>query len=109
MPKLIAHAVVREDPPRVYVAEDEATLNWILALRVVAQTGPNELSESVRLQLQESILDERWGEAVELWIMRTGTPIDVYASSELFLAEDLAMSASEVQFSPLFRDLGQSS
>lgn len=40
MPKLIAHAVVREDPPRV--AEDEATLNWILALRVVAQTGPND-------------------------------------------------------------------
>ena len=106
MPKLVAHAVVREDPPRVYIAEDETTLNWVLALRVVAQSSPQERSEEVRIHLREAILDERWGEAVELWIKLTGTEIDVYTSTELTLQSDTDLSAAEIQFSPLFRDLG---
>ena len=103
MPRIVAHAVVREDPPRVFVAEDELTLSWVLALRVVAQTTSDEFSADVRERLRDAILDERWGEAVELWIERTGTPIDVYPSSEVTMATDTAMGAAEVQFTPLFR------
>jgi hypothetical protein len=31
MSRLIACAVVRDDPPQVFVAEDLETLNWVLA------------------------------------------------------------------------------
>ncbi len=85
------------------------TLNWVLALRVVAQTRVDELTEAVRIRLRQAILDEQWGEAVELWIMQTGTPIDVYASTEIASGYDTALNAAEIQFSPLFRDFGTSS
>lgn len=82
------------------------TLNWVLALRVVAQTEVESLTEEVKLRLRQAILDEQWGDAVELWISQTGTPIDVYASTELASESDTVLSAAEIQFSPLFRDSG---
>lgn len=36
MSTLVACAVVRDDPPRVFVAHDLATLNWVLACQLVA-------------------------------------------------------------------------
>ena len=35
---LVACAVVRDDPPRVFVAQDIDTLNWVLACQLVAKT-----------------------------------------------------------------------
>ena len=41
MGTVVACAVVRDDPPRVFVAEDLDTLNWVLACQLVAKTpGP---------------------------------------------------------------------
>lgn len=48
MSKQLACAVVRDDPPEVYAAEDLETLNWILAVRVVAARRASELSPNVR-------------------------------------------------------------
>ena len=36
MGTVVACAVVRDDPPRVFVAEDLDTLNWVLANQLVA-------------------------------------------------------------------------
>ena len=42
MSTLVACAVVRDDPPRVFVAQDIDTLNWVLACQLVAITPGGE-------------------------------------------------------------------
>lgn len=101
MPSNVACAVVRDDPPQVFIAEDQETLNWVLALRLIARTPGSEFSDDLREALQESLLDERWGEAVELW-MRDRPEVDVYPSFDLFKPRDVELAAQELQFSPLF-------
>ena len=105
MPRVVAHAVVREDPPRVFIANDEATLNWVLAIRLVAESPLGYFSEYVRSQLRKAIMQERWGDAVQLWVERSGIAVDFYPSTELFMASDVAMSEVEVQFTTLFQEL----
>ena len=77
MPKLVSYAVVRDDPPQVFVAEDQDTLNWVLALHLIARTPGRVLPERLRDQLRQALRDEQWGEAVELW-MHDRAEVDVY-------------------------------
>lgn len=103
MPKVVACAVVRDDPPQVFLAEDQDTLNWVLALHLIARTPGRLLPEQLRDQLRQALRDERWGEAVELW-MHDGAEVDVYPSSDLYTAQDVELAALELDFTPLFED-----
>ena len=76
MPKVVAYAVVHQDPPRVFIAEDQDTLNWVLALRLIARTPGRKLPERPRDRLRQALRDEQWGEDVELW-MQGITEVDV--------------------------------
>ena len=104
MSRLVACAVVRDDPPQVFVAEDLETLNWVLALQVVAATPGRNLPRSVRDGLRTALLEERWGDAVELWIVHGDIPVDVYAATDLFAPPDVEFAPAELQFRPLFED-----
>jgi hypothetical protein len=104
MTRLIACAVVRDDPPEVFAADDLETLNWILALKLVAATPSAELGGEVRTELRQALLDERWGDAVEAWIRHRDVAVDVYPSMDFYLSSDVAMAAIEMQFMPLFKD-----
>ncbi len=94
--------MVREDPPRVFLAEDLDSLNWVLALRLIANTPSRDLAPEVRDELRGALLEERWGDAVVAWIERTGVPVDVYPSMELSQAGDVELASLELQFQPLF-------
>ncbi len=48
MGTVVACAVVRDDPPRVFVAENLDTLNWVLACQLVAKTPGSELPPGER-------------------------------------------------------------
>lgn len=100
----VAYAVVREDPPEVYVAEDMDALNWVLALKVVARTPARQLPSGVRSGLRAALLEERWGDAVHQWIDHTQVAVDVYPSMELYQRSDVALGSVEMQFLPLFED-----
>ena len=100
----IACAVVHEDPPAVFVAEDIETLNWVIALRLIAVTPSTDLQPVLREDLRTALLEERWGDAVELWMGFCPGVIDVYPSYDFFTAHDVALAAQELQFKPLFRD-----
>lgn len=105
MPRSVAIAVIKGDFPEVYVADGIATLNWVIALKVIARLSKADLGEGIRDQLQQALLDERWGDAVELWIDKVdGDGIDVYESYELFTGNDVASAAHEMQFLPLFEE-----
>lgn len=103
MPRMVAVAVVHEEPPQVFVADDQETLNWVLALKLIAQTDPAQLPTDLRDALREAVRDERWGDAVQLWMGSRGV-VDVYPSFDLYGSTDVELGAQELQFSPLFRD-----
>jgi hypothetical protein len=103
MPHVVACAVVRDDPPAVFLAADQDTLNWVLALKLIAVTPGRELPEGLRDELRAALREERWGEAVALW-MRDRPEVDVYPSFELYTASDVELAAQELEFTPLFKD-----
>jgi hypothetical protein len=103
MPDFVACAVVRDDPPEVFIAEDQDTLNWVLALKLIAVTPGAELPEGLRHELRTALRQEQWGEAVELW-MHGRPEVDVYPSFELYTAQDVELAAQELEFTPLFKD-----
>jgi hypothetical protein len=103
MARSIACAVVRDDPPLVFVAEDQETLNWVLALRLIACTPGCDLPDSLRNQLRRALRDEQWGEAVQLW-MQNRPEVDVYPSFDLYTSGDVELAAQELDFTPLFTE-----
>ncbi len=104
MGAVVACAVVRDDPPRLFVAEDLDTLNWVLACQLVATTPGRELPRGERAALRQALREQRWGDAVFAFIARTGTAVDVYESTELHAAADAAVGPLELQLTPLFSD-----
>jgi len=103
-----SYAVVHDDPPQVFVAENMDVLHHVLALRVVAQTPGMTLGASLRDRLRKAVLQERWGDALSAWIDHTGIPVDVYPDGlELWTASRLAepeLRPAELEFTPLFRE-----
>ena len=101
-----AYAVIRSEVPKVIAAEDLAVLQWVLAIKVVAQQRPEFLSGERRDQLRQALLDERWGDAVAGWIEVTGTPVDVYDDLEVISREAISEETAglELQFTPLFKE-----
>ena len=103
MARFVACAVVRDDPPQVFIAENQETLNWVLALRLISRTPGPSLPAELREQLREALRNEQWGEAVELW-MQDRPEVDVYSSFELYAESDVELAAQELEFTPLFED-----
>lgn len=103
MARSVACAVVRDDPPQVFIAEDQETLNWVLALRLIARIPGHELADGLRDRLRQALRDELWGDAVEMW-MQNRPEVDVYPSFELYTERDVELAAQELEFTPLFKD-----
>lgn len=104
MPRIVSVAIVNEIPPSVFIAEDMETMNWVLALRLVARTRADEIDADLRELLREALLEERWADAVVLWMEEMEVDVDIYASEDLFTARDVEFASTELQFTPLFRD-----
>lgn len=104
MPRSIACAVVHEEPPQVFVAEDIQTLNWVLGLKLIARIPGREVPEALREPLRAALMDEQWGDAVSIWMQVRPGAVDVYSSFDFHTAEDVALAVEELQFTPLFRD-----
>lgn len=103
MPASVACAVVRDDPPEMFIADDIDTLNWVLALHLIARTPGHEIGAELRLELRAALVDERWGDAVELWLRIHPGEIDVYPSYDFYTPRDVDLAAEELQFTPLFQ------
>jgi hypothetical protein len=103
MARSIACAVVRDDPPMVFVADDQETLNWVLALRLIARTPGREIPDGLRDRLRRALREEQWGEAVQLW-MQNRPEVDVYPSFDLYTSGDVELAAQELDFTPLFAE-----
>jgi hypothetical protein len=106
-PGRIAFAVIRRDPPEVFVAEDEFVLTRLLALNVVATSRPESLpSREVVEDIRTCLLEERWGDAVVRWLECTDEAIDAYPDEEIWTEARLdgERASLEVRMAPLFED-----
>ena len=103
---ILSYTMVQTDPAEVYLADDVDTLQWVLALQVVARTAPGDVGAATADVLRQALLAEEWGQAVFEWINATDIPVDVYPSIQVYEAEHVAMGPAELQFAPLFADPG---
>lgn len=106
-PGRVAFAVVHHDPPDVFIAEDEYVLTRLVALNVVATTRPEDLPSPEALeQLRTCLLEERWADAIYLWLEFSGVAIDAYPDEIVWTesALDAERAALEIRMSRLFRD-----
>ncbi|MDF1597189.1 MAG: hypothetical protein P1T08_14010 [Acidimicrobiia bacterium] len=104
--KGVAYAVVRFDPPGVYLAEDIEVLQRLLALDLVADTDPALLTKEGADELRKALLEERWGDAVVTWMALSGVAVDVYTFLPIYGNGELPteLIGAQLQFKRLFRD-----
>ena len=103
-----AFAIVRQEEPQVFLAEDATVLDRVLALHIVAQLSSGQVTSPGRLEeMRRALLEERWADALAAWIEETGVPVDVYderprvwTGSQL----DTEQASMEIRLSPLFGD-----
>jgi len=103
----VAFAVVHQDPPQVFIAEDEHVLARLVALNVVAPTRPESLpTREAAHELRDCLLEERWADAIFSWVEMSGVVIDAYPDEIVGTeaALDAERAALEVRMTPLFRD-----
>lgn len=72
-----AWAVVNDETPQIFLAEDAQVISRLIALKVVASTEPRVFGAALDT-VRDHLLHERWAEAVLMWMEATDTTIDVY-------------------------------
>lgn len=100
----LSYAIVRDDPPELFLADDVETLQWVLALKLVAGSRPEDLPRGRVDSIRDALVDQRWADAVSEWISATGRVVDVYPGVKVYEVHDVELGAEELQFTPLFRD-----
>lgn len=102
-PGSAAIAVTRDQPAQVLLAENGDVLSRLVALRWVAQTLPSALGDRVDA-IREALLEERWGDAVFLWMEATGSIVDAYPDEDVWTEErlDQDRASFEIRMAPIF-------
>jgi hypothetical protein len=88
----------------VFLAEDDEVLGRVLAIKLVAQTPPEQLGSFVD-EIRGALLDERWADAVLAWMEATGDVVDAYPDDTVWTERQLESDAAalEIRLSPIFR------
>jgi hypothetical protein len=102
-PGNVAVAVTQGEQPQVLLAENGDVLSRLVALRWVAQTAASELGDRVN-GIRGALLEERWGDAVLLWMGATGTIVDAYPDEDVWTEErlDQDRASFEIRMAPIF-------
>lgn len=93
-PGRVAVAVTREDPPRVLIATDDEVLSRAIATNVIAQEDADSFTASELTSVRSALLEERWADAVAIWISATSASVDVYPDEQVLTQDDLSTDAA---------------
>ena len=89
------------------MADDVDVLSRVLALQVVAHTPASAIDDSDVLdRIRTALLEERWGDALALWIEHGGDAIDVYDDVEIWTEDalDVEQASFEIRMAPIFSE-----
>lgn len=102
-PGNVAVAVTRDEQIQVLLAENGDVLSRLVALRWVAQTSPSALGNQLG-PIRDALLEERWGDAVFLWMEATGAVVDAYPDEDVWTEErlDQDRASFEIRLAPIF-------
>jgi hypothetical protein len=87
-PGRVAVGVVRSDPPQIFIAPDAETLSRVIAVRLVARSGPADLDPGALDQVRSALLNKDWVEALTLWMLATGEAVDAYPDEDIVGLDD---------------------
>jgi hypothetical protein len=108
VPRVGAFAIIRGEEPTLLLAESSVLMDRVLALQVVAQLPASAVQSHARLvEMRSALLEERWADAVVLWIEETGLAVDVYTESPKIWTEmdlDSEQTSLEIRVAPLFSE-----
>ena len=100
-----AYAIVKSDPPQLFLADNAQVMSRLIAVKVVAPADP-AIFGSFRVSLvRQALLEERWVDAVVTWMDATGVDIDVYEEYvPVWTEEDLnaELASMEIRMSRIF-------
>ena len=102
-----AYAIVKTDPPQLFLAENEAVISRLIALKVVAREDPDLFPAGRIGVIQDALLEERWADAVVAWMSATDTFIDVYEEYVPVWTEDdldADLASMEIRMARIFDD-----
>jgi hypothetical protein len=102
-----AVAIVKGDPPEVLLAENASVMSRLIALRIVAASDPALFSRDDLRRVRAALLEERWTDAVMVWMETTGTFIDVYEQYVRVWSEnelDAEGTSMEIRMARIFAD-----
>jgi hypothetical protein len=77
----------------------------LLALELVARADPDVLEAAGVLQrVREALLEERWADAVVLWMEATNEPVDAYPDEPIWTEQrlDEEKASLEIRMAPIF-------
>ena len=103
----VAYAVVRGEEPQVFVAENAAVLDRVLATELVARSAPGQLSHAgVLSAVRVALLEERWADALVAWMDAVDLVVDVYDDEPVWTEArlDADRASFEIRVAPLFSD-----
>lgn len=104
-----AYAIVKTDPPQLFLAENAAVVSRLIALKVVAREDPARFSAGRIGPIRDALLEERWADAVLAWMGATDTFIDVYEEYvPVWTEEDLDadLASMEIRMARIFDEAG---
>lgn len=103
-----AIAIIKGDPPEVLLAESATAMARLLAIRVVAAAHPTSFDSETLDTIRTALLEERWAEAVFIWMETFDTFIDIYEEFVPVWTEhelDEQYASLEIRVSRLFSDV----
>jgi hypothetical protein len=105
-PGRVAVAILRGEPPQVFLAETDAVLGRLLALRLVARADPGALEPDTVRELREALTGERWADALLAWMTATGEVVDAYPDEEVVTEAtlDAERASMEIRLAPIFQE-----
>ena len=98
-----AYAVRDSDPTNPLLADDQETLNKVIALNWIAKWRPQRPSDGA--PIRRALLEERWGDAVQEWMSIAGETLNVFPHGiEIHEATDYPDEefGLRIQTTPLF-------
>ena len=107
-PGRVAVGVLHGDTPEVFLAESDAVLGRLLAVRLVGPSRPEDFAAGVLEEIRSALLEQRWADAVTAWMLATGEVLDGYPDEEIVTEEmlDEDRASMEIRLSPIFRGQG---